>query len=196
MRNSPKNFFLTWLPSILLAGCAANVVVDPFATEGRVWPEPPETKRIVFVAEFSNASDLGIKESVWKKIVSFTAGAQDDAMVRPMAVATTDDGKVIFVADPDARCVHRYDLRRGRYTCLVVSRKEALVSPIGLTVTEDGRLYVSDSRLGHLYYAALEDKRLEHLSVSSALKQPTGIFWDNSSNLLFVTDTEIGRAHV
>jgi len=189
VRNLWKIRILALLPPILLVGCAAGSVVDPFATEGKAWPEPPEVKRIAFVGEFSGSSDLGIKEGLWSKIVSFTAGARNNAMVRPMAVATSVDGKLIFVADPDARCVHRYDLQRGRHTCLVISRQESLVSPIGLTVTDDGRLYVSDSRLGRIYRMPVEGKRLEQFDISSVLEQPTGIFWDNSSKLLFVTDT-------
>lgn len=177
------------LPLLLVAACAAGPVMDPFTAEGRVWPDPPETRRIAFVGEFSSASDLGIRESAWNRFISFTAGARSDAMVRPMAVATTADGKVIFVADPDARCVHRYDLHRGRYSCLVISRKEALISPVGLAVTDDGHLFVSDSRLGRLYRASIEGRWLEHFDVSPALKQPTGITWDSSSKLLFVTDT-------
>jgi sugar lactone lactonase YvrE len=178
-----------FLSSVVLAACATSVVTDPFATETKYWPNPPETKRIAFVGEFSTSSDLGIRESVWGRFVSFTAGSRADVMVRPMAVAATADGKTIFVADPDARCVHRYDLRRGRYTCLVISRRETLVSPIGLAVSNDGWLYVADSRLGHIYRMEIDGKRLEQVQLSAALKQPTGIIWDDSSRLLIVTDT-------
>ena len=174
---------------LLLAACAAGPVADPFTAEGKVWPDSLETKRIAFVGEFSNAADLGIRNSAWSRLISFAAGERTNALVRPMAVATTVDGKVIFVADPDARCVHRYDLRRSRYTCLAISRDESLVSPIGLTVADDGRLYVSDSRLGRVYYASLDSKRLEHFNVVPALSRPTGIVWDDPSKLLFVTDT-------
>jgi DNA-binding beta-propeller fold protein YncE len=153
------------------------------------WPDPPELKRIAFVGEFSSAGDLGIRESAWARFVSITAGGHRDAMIRPMAVAATVDGQVIFVADPDAQCVHRYDLRRGRYSCLALSRREALISPIGLAVSDDGVLYVSDSRLAHLYRASLEDKRLEPFEVSAELKQPTGVAWDSVHDLVFVTDT-------
>lgn len=180
---------LVLLPPTILAACAGGPVVDPFAEESRFWPDPPETKRIAFVGEFSTSSDLGIRESVWGRFVSFTAGSRTDAMVRPMAVAVTADRKVIFVADPDARCVHRYDLLRGRYACLVISRQETLISPIGLTVTESGRLYVADSRLGRLYTVPAGGKRVERVSTSAPLEQPTGIFWDDAATLLYVTDT-------
>lgn len=174
---------------VLLAGCATSPRVDPFAVEKGFWPDPPELKRIAFVGEFSNAGDLGIRESAWARFVSITAGGQQDAMVRPMAVAASFDGKIIFVADPDARCVHRYDLHRGRYSCLTLGRRESLVSPVGLAVSDDGMLYVSDSRLAGIYRASMEDKNLVPFAVSAELMQPTGIAWDSVHDLIFVADT-------
>ena len=96
---------------------------------------------------------------------------------------------MIFVADPDARCVHRYDLRKRRYTRLVTSSGELLLSPVGLAVTEDGRVFVSDSQLGRIFQADLDSKRLSPFAVTPALVQPTGIFWDDAQSRLYVTDT-------
>ena len=180
-----------WANLILLTlvGCASSVPPDPFLVEQIYWPDPPEVRRIAFVGEFSSAADIGIRESAWSRFLSVTAGSKIDRMIRPMAVATSIDGKVIFVADPDARCVHRYDLRQGRYTCLMISRREALVSPIGLAVTDDEQLYVSDSRSGRIYYAARGDKWLTQVELASMLQHPTGIAWDSDHGHLIVTDT-------
>lgn len=174
---------------MVLTGCTASPLVDPFEAEIAFWPDPPDLKRIAFVGEFSSSGDLGIRESAWARFVSITAGGQQDAMVRPMAVAASLDGKIIFVADPDAQCVHRYDLRRGSYLCLTLGRRESLVSPVGLAVSNDGMLYVSDSRLARIYRASIEDKRLVPFTVSGELVQPTGIAWDSVHDLVFVADT-------
>lgn len=173
----------------LLSGCATGVSLTPFENETRTWPEAPELKRIAFVAEFSKSSDLGIKGSAWSRLISFAAGARDDAMVRPMDVAVTSEGNIVFVADPDAQCVHRYDIARARYTCLRVTGGMGPLSPIGLAVTGDGWLFVSDSQLGRLFRAAPNSKGLELFKVSAELQQPTGMHWDPASGRLFVTDT-------
>jgi sugar lactone lactonase YvrE len=182
-------FAYVHLVLITLVGCAAGARIDPFSDEKKFWPDPPEVKRIAFVGDFSNAADLGIRESAWSRLVRITAGARSDEMVRPMAVAASTDATIIFVADPDARCVHRYDLRRGQYRCLMISRKEAILSPVGLAVSDTGRLYVSDSRSAHIYYAESGDKWLQRLDLNSSLEQPTGIAWDDARQILFVVDT-------
>lgn len=174
---------------LLLAGCAGSGPLAPFLEQGRVWPDPPDAQRIAFVGEFSASADLGIKASVWERIVSFTAGRRRDAMVRPMAVAVSPSGSELFVADPDARCVHRYDLQRGRYRCLTFKGGTTLLSPIGLAVDGDGRLFISDSQLRGIYTLSPGGKWLESLELDTTLLQPTGIAWEASSGLLHVTDT-------
>jgi DNA-binding beta-propeller fold protein YncE len=175
--------------AFVLAGCSGSPVADPFTSEILVWPEPPETKRIAYVGEFSNSSELSFKPSAWSRFISFTAGSETDALLRPMAVATSSNGRTIFVADPDARCVHRYDLDKGRYRCLMISRREMLISPIGLVTSPDGRIYIADSQLAAIYQADPGEKYLQKFETSVELERPTGVAWDSVHQLLFVTDT-------
>lgn len=172
----------------VVVGCASTTPVSPFESSGAIWPAPPETARIAFVTEFTGSSDLGIRKSAWARLVSMAFGGSEDRMSRPMAVATTLDGNLVYVADPDAHCVHRYDLERGRYKCLAAA-DESVVSPIGLAVTNAGHLYVSDSQHGRLLQMAEGGKELAQFNVDVALQQPTGLFWDGKAERLLVTDT-------
>lgn len=169
--------------------CASGPNVTPFATEGRTWPEPPDPPRIAFVQAFARPADLGIRPGFWGRLVSVVAGAPKNAMVRPMDVVATTGGGMIYVADPDARCVHRFDLERSRYDCLGLSRDESLGSPVGLAITPAGRLYVADSMLRGIYTIGAGEKHLERLAISAELRQPTGVAWDEDAGILFVTDT-------
>ncbi len=189
MNAAPKSVTALTVSVILLASCATTDIADPFASTGQVWPASPELARIEFVREFSNLKDLGIRPSLWSQVLALAAGPDQDSMVRPMAVAATDDGGVIFVADPDANCVHRYDLKHRRYRCLVAGKGEPDISAVGLTVTEDGEVFATDSQQGRLWRAGPKDKTLKPYLVSEALDQPTGIFWSSEAQRLFVTDT-------
>jgi len=172
----------------VVVGCASTPPVSPFASSGAVWPAPPEAARITFVTEFAGSSDLGIRKSTWARLDSLAVGGSEDRMLRPMAVVATPDGNVVYVADPDAHCVHRYDLERGRYKCLAAAN-ESVISPIGLAVTNAGHLYVSDSQHGRLLQMARNGKDLEQFDVDVLLEQPTGLFWDADAQRLLVTDT-------
>lgn len=175
---------------ILLTGsCVMTPKPAIFDSTGPTWPEAPEIERVAFVGQFSNARDLAIRENYWDALVSIVAGKKNFAQVRPMAVAVTPDGKIIFVADPDAGCVHRYDLRRNRYTCLTPAKGGPGIYAVGLAVTEDGHLFVADSVQGQLWQVAPRGNELEPFHVSEPLERPTGMFWSTSKQALMVTDT-------
>jgi len=177
------------LPLVLAAGCAGQEVLDPFTEAGPVWPAPPEAARLQFIGEFSRPTDLGIHPSLWSKVVRMTAGRAPDGLVRPMSVAVAGQANIIYVADPGAGCVHRYDLRSGKYRQLRLARDVPLLSPVGLAVAPDGRVFVSDSQLAMIFVAEADDKVLTPLRLDTPLQQPTGLAWDASTGQLYVVDT-------
>ena len=72
--------------ALAFGGCTAPQQAESFADRGPVWPAPPDAARIRFVTEFSGPGDLGIRPSVWDRLVGLTAGEESKAMVRPMSV--------------------------------------------------------------------------------------------------------------
>lgn len=186
-----RHHTLLWilvLPGLMYA-CATTPGESPFSSQGRVWPDPPDAPRIAFVQSFTEPADLGIRPGFWGRMVSVVAGARNEAMVRPMDVVATTGGRTIYVADPDARCVHRFEIERSRYDCLRLSRNESLASPVGLALTPAGRLYVADSLLRGIYAIDAGGKYFERIDMGGNLQQPTGVAWDEDAGLLFVTDT-------
>jgi sugar lactone lactonase YvrE len=189
MGKQLRNIGILYVILALLVACAVENSRELFVHQSKVWPDPPEMARIAFVGEFSNPSDLSIEEGFWRRFVTAASGSLEQSMIRPMDVAATADGNIIYVADPDAGCVHRYDLEEMRYRCLAAGKKVQAVTPIALALSRDGRLYVSDSKAGHIFYADSGARVLEAFPVSVPLSRPTGIHWDDESARLFVTDT-------
>ena len=183
-----RRIFVTCLV-ILQTSCAVTTPVTPFEDQTQVWPEPPNSQRITFVGDFRRSADFGIKVSAWGRLLRLAAGSNDDRMVRPMDVVTTADRSVVFVADPDAQCVHRYDLVKVRYSCLTLGKNQPPVFPIGLAITNDDLLLVSDSQQRQLFQLEPGGKRLKSFYTGTQLDQPTGLFWDPASQQLYVTDT-------
>jgi len=177
------------LGAVLLAGCGSPQPLDPFTAAGAVWPSPPEPSRVQLLGQFSQPADLGIKPSIWSRLASMALGAERNQMTRPMAVAVSDQGKRIFVADPGCGCVHRYDLRSGDYRQLRLARDVPLASPVGLAVTPEGRLFVADSQLRRVFSALPGEQELSLMDLGVELQQPTGIAWDAELQRLYVVDT-------
>jgi sugar lactone lactonase YvrE len=190
MRLSLRSLSISILAFVFMTACATNDPVDPFNVPKRVWPDAPQTPRIAYLGEFSEGADLGIEGGFWSRIVAFTAGPTSDVMARPMAVAATDDGQLIFVADPEAHCVHRFDLRKAKYTRLATAKDVPDAFPIGLALADDGWLYGTDSQRGLLYELPPGARQLANFDTALRFRQPTGIAWDRETNYLLVTDTK------
>lgn len=179
MRTRLHHLLALTVTALVVGSCAAppseKPLLHPLLDPGQVWPEPPEEARIQLIAEFTNPADLGIRPSLWGRISTITTGPASNAMVRPMAVAVSPDGQVVYVADPGARCVHRYNLQSSRYHCLVADSDGILASPIGLAIAQDGKLYATDSQMNSVFTVDRNDDKLRPLTLTPPPVQPTGV---------------------
>lgn len=159
-----------------------------------VWPREPAPPRVEFVRAFSRPADLGIGKSFLARLKDLLFGEADNRIIRPMAV--TAGGGVIYVADPGAKGVHRFDTAGGDYTLITATDEAPLPSPVGLARGAAGEVYVADSRLAQVFVIRPGAKEAMPLHLDVKLTQPTGIAFDAASGRLYVADTAAHRIHI
>lgn len=188
-----RAFLLPGLAALLLQGCATEVR-KPAELPALVWPAYPEPPRIVHVRSFSRPDDLGIKKSLFQRMRDLVFGAEESRMVRPMAVV--ESGGILYVADPGAKGVHRFDTAKGDYALIQGLQDTPLPSPVGLARGEAGEVYVADSKLAQVMVIRPGAKFADPLELEGELLQPTGLAFDASSRQLFVVDTKANQIKV
>lgn len=156
-----------------------------------IWPPAPDEPRIAFVRAFSKPADLGIGRGIFERLQDIFLGEQESRLVRPMAVIEINH--VIYVADPGARGVHRFDPAGGRYALIQGPQGTPLPSPVGLAVGAAGEVYVTDSKLGRVLVIGPQAATATALQLEAELGQPTGIAFDPRNRRLFVVDTRSHR---
>ncbi len=179
--------------SLVLAACA-QPAQQTAETRPLLWPAEPDVARVAFVKEFSRPEDLGISRGFLQRLAGLIFGRDESRLVRPMAVVATTD--VLYVADPGAKGVHRFDLKLGDYDLLRAADGLALPSPVGLARGAAGDVYVSDSALKQVFVIGPRTKAAVPLPLRADLEQPTGIAFDAASGSLFVVDTRAHRVKV
>jgi DNA-binding beta-propeller fold protein YncE len=176
-----------------LSGCTPSVqTVESKAP--LVWPAPPNAPRIVFIKAFSRPDDLGISRGFLQRVADVLFGRDESHLVRPMAVVALGD--ILYVADPGAKGVHRFDQKGGSYELIHAAGGRALISPVGLALGDAGEVYVSDSALAAVFVIRPGAKEAVPLALGAHLGQPTGIAFDAASGRLFVVDTSAHRVNV
>lgn len=176
-----------------LSGCAPPVQTVESKTP-LVWPAAPDAPRIVFVKAFSRPEDLGISRGLLQRVGDLLFGRDESHLVRPMAVVALGD--ILYVADPGAGGVHRFDQKDGSYELIHAAGGRPLVSPVGLALGDGGEVYVSDSALAQVFVIRPGAKEVSPLALGTRLGQPTGIAYDAASGRLFVVDTSAHRVNV
>jgi DNA-binding beta-propeller fold protein YncE len=175
---------------LALTSCATPPATPPESqtlTTGLAWPSPPAPAQIIYVRSISSPADLGLTKNFFVRVFEFVFGEEPQRLVRPMAVVDVDG--VLYVADPGAKGVHRFDRPAGKYRLMRGERESPLPSPVGLAVGPNGGVYVTDSVLGAVFVLKPGAEFATRLNLTGAVRQPTGIAFDPVGNQLFVSDT-------
>ena len=178
---------------LALSGCQKDMPVRETivqdTTVPNVWPSPPKPPRIVYEYSISQPDDIGWSPSFIEKTVTFFAGRRNNRnMVRPYGIVIGAE-EVLCVADPGARRIHKFYLAQQKYDEITEFREQELVSPIGVALDVQGKLYVSDSALRRVFVYDREGKAQLEIGNDATLQRPTGIAIDSLSERLYVVDT-------
>ncbi|RMF94263.1 MAG: 6-bladed beta-propeller [Nitrospinota bacterium] len=173
---------------LLLGACARpQGKPQPVLETPLVWPPPPAPPRVRFLQSFSRPEDLGISKGFWQRVGELLGGSSTARLIRPMAVVAAGD--VLYVADPGANGVHRFDLVQKRYDLIRRKGGRPLPSPVGLALGAEGEVLVADSLLAQILRIAPGTREAVPLSLEAGLKQPTALALDPPHERLYVVDT-------
>lgn len=176
-----------------LLGACAPIQPKPEEQAQLVWPEMPNRPRIAFVGQFSRPDDFGISKGFVQRLGEMLFGATEVRLIRPLSVVASKG--VVYVADPGASGVHRFDTAAGRHELIVGPDGQALPSPVGLALGSAGEVYVTDSASAQVLVIRPGSSVAAPLDLPAML-QPTGIAFDKLTGNLFVVDTGAHRVNV
>lgn len=170
-------------------GCRSQPPVQWAAGETpRVWPQPPEQPRIMYLGDISTEADLDRSGSVFEGLGELLFGQRElGVLVSPYAVAVDPTG-TMFVADSGGGVIHVFDLRTRDYRQFsALAEGRQLEKPIGVAVL-DNRVYVVDSLLRSVCVFSAEG-RFHFEFGQDRFQRPTGIACAPAGGIVYVTDT-------
>ncbi|HOE95240.1 MAG TPA: 6-bladed beta-propeller [Candidatus Sumerlaeota bacterium] len=181
----------------LVAACAVQpwsgfpTAVRPELT----WPGPPLPARVGFVAEIRGHRDLFEEGGGLRTIGRWLSGPADSGVIRPYAVALHGAGGLL-VTDPGRCIVHFFDGPRRRYVALGAELEGGLPSPVGVAALPDGRILVSDSRLGRVLIFDRDGAPQGTFAGPPALTRPAGLAVHPARGEVLIADVAAHRVRV
>lgn len=175
-----------YLPVILimlaLAACASPPVRQEPPPQ---WPAHPQPAQVTWSKSIRDYRDTGIRKGFWRRFVDLVVGEGDIRIGQPYGIYADREGR-LFIADTLYNVVHVMDSKKMTYT-IIGGEQPIFRKPIAITGDDEGNVYITDSAGGAVFRYSTRDARLTLLS--RALERPTGIAFNRSNRLLYVTDT-------
>lgn len=184
------------LPLVLLAllwGAAA----PPEEAPPPQWPPAPQAARLRWVADIQGprVAGAGRVGSFLRLLVGLDKAGEvaADRLSRPTGVFAR--GGTLFVADPGARGVLRYDEADGKGVWWPRETRAKLLSPVSVAGADDGRLFVLDSLLKKVFILDAKGEVTGELEGDPlGLGQPAGVAV--SGKKVYVSDVKNHRVAV
>lgn len=191
---------------LLLAGCATTTekpVLQLGMASGAeikklLWPRPEEgvVPRYFYAGELTGEDNFtrknnqqGDTRSLIKRLLDFIIGVAPPLMLdRPQSGIVDEAGRVL-VTDMGHAAIFVFDENAGKVS--LWTKAEGLsnfVSPIGIALGPEGRVFVSDPELAFVAQLDREGHPLQPIG-KGQLVRPTGIAYEASSQRIFVCDT-------
>lgn len=197
--NSESAAFAVAIGSFMQAGCATTA--QPIFNRPNPpisWPGPNRTPRIDYVGSISTSADLKAARSTFDVLGDIFAGREEPKqMVGPRAVVVTGDAERVWIADPGDHCLHLFDLTGRKYARIETVGENRLMSPVGLCLGPRETIFVCDSQETGIYQ--LSDRTgalLRRVRLPSDIQRPVDIFFDGTTNELFVIDVSAHNVKV
>jgi len=163
--------------SVILSSCAP---VDPMVmTDPSVdlsWPSKPDVPRIRYMRNINGPEDIFPGKSKFQKLTEVITGDNRELveLITPSAVAVSDEN-ILYIADPFAGIVHRYDLEFRTVSYISKAGDEQLKSPVAIAVDHEQNLYISDSVISKVFKLGSNGILIKELSPVGGFKRPAGI---------------------
>ncbi len=191
------------LPSAWAAGQRSNVrakrkakPLPPVDISTLVWPAPPQTTRIAFLAQFFGERDLigeKMKKPGWLERAAGVSieNAERPRLKKPYGVAVDSKG-LIYVADSGQHNVFVFDLEKRQLSFRGGKAPANLLVPIGVAIDDKDRLFVSDAE-AHNITCFDANGNVVSIFGSDKLDRPAGMAVDNDLRRLYVADVKGSR---
>jgi len=162
-----------------LSACAsAPRVLEP----APAWPPAPATARIQFIDSLSGPEDVG--RGMLRRIIRTARGRHLPSLGKPHGLAVASG--ILYVADSHLAIVHVFDRAKGRYRYFPKRPVDGFRRPIGVAVTESGRVFVSDAESARVHVFEAGGKRYGGALGEGLLERPTGLALSPDGRLLVV----------
>lgn len=180
-----RAFVVVVLLSVLI-GCSSSKIPASADVRKFYWPLPPDRPRIEWLNTYS--SQLDLPKDFMGRLRAMSLGEDEPITLRkPIDVAAVKG--LVVVADPGASSLYFFDTNRNELRVIPENRsKDSFTEPIGVTVDDEGGIYVLDGREQKIYVVDEVGEIKREVSLAGVSVRAVGICFDSVRKRLLIAD--------
>ena len=168
-----------------LSGCAAtrgSAGVHP------VWPKPPDPARFIYESVIRTELDISneTKGDAFRNALSGSNPRAAPAFKKPYDVAARN-GRIL-VSDSGGNIVHLFDVPSGQLFRIGRGDQGKLLQPSGVTIDNQGNLYVADVKQKHVNVYSPVGHYLRTFGNKELFAKPADIAVNKAGDRIYVVD--------
>lgn len=183
LKNSLQYFIL----AVAAFGCAPSVA--PITNEPLVYPAPPEDPRIVYLTSYYGEGDF--KKRSW--FDNFFGTPPVPPMKKPYGVSA--QGERIYVTT-ELGPVMVIDTKERKVSYIGDKGRAKLGLPIGLAISTEGTVFVSDARFKKIYGFDAQGALKTAIGKTGELLNPVGLAINRELGRLYIVDSHAHMVRV
>lgn len=158
--------------------------------DGPEWPMPPEAPRIRYIGELRGADDMKPEVGGFARFIATIFGESETIeLIAPRSVVHPSGTDVVWIGDPGAHCLHRFNLKNNSYLQVTSLLGSEIHSPVALSEGPDGGILVCDSVTGSVVLIDVNSGvPIREIPIPADILRPVGIAYDPASSRIFVVD--------
>ncbi len=193
-----RNSILLGLMAILVLVLGIGVIEakDKKQTEesedlyaGYVWPPPPDEARIQLIDILDERSDVEAESKFKKALIGAGPQSPYDRLKKPHGVAIDPQGRIL-VTDTELQALIRFDRDKRRMDVFGTTGPSRLGIPLGVEVTDDGRIFVASSANREIVAYNDGGDVIGVYGREGQLQNPTDVALHPNGKTLFVADSK------
>jgi len=177
--------------SILLSSLQLGCVSAPAKQVEIFWPPYPEEPRIAYVQGIQGTWDTQ-ESSFLDTLLGGSGGSL--FFQKPYGISALGDK--IYVANSTGNSVTILDRKLNKVASLTSTDETDLRVPIGVAVTADGRVFVSDILLGRVFVFNAEGAYQLTIGAKGEMIKPAGLAVNSGLGRVYISDSKLGVVHV
>jgi DNA-binding beta-propeller fold protein YncE len=141
---------------------------------------------VEWISNFSHENEIKTEGGILSQFMDLVLGKTEEKLVKPFNIVKYDEDSYFIL---DQGRLSAFLVTKDGFETIQNDEYKTFPSLVGVCKFRDDKILFTDSKLSKIFSYNLTQEKLTVFSTSQSLDNPTGITYDETRNLIYVSET-------